>query len=75
MTRTPDEDYDVVAHYFPQRGGTWTIWRGDTKYGERATREGAIELARAVAVAHHRPAWLLDETGYPLKPIERDTLH
>lgn len=29
------------------------------------------ELARGVATAHHRPAWLPDESGYPLKPIRR----
>ena len=32
--------------------------------------EAAITLARAVAAVHGKPAWLLDETGYPLKPIE-----
>ena len=30
----------------------------------------ALELACDVALVHSRPAWLLDETGYPLKPIE-----
>ncbi len=41
MTRQPDEDYDVVVHYFGQRGTrgatrpTWTVWLGEEKQGER----------------------------------------
>ena len=77
MTRRPDEDYDVIVHYFGQRGtrstgrDTWTIWLGGEKQEERRTLEAARELACDVAAVHSRPAWLLDVTGYPLKPIER----
>ena len=62
MTRQPDEDYDVIAQ---QRDGrnTWTTWLRGQKQGERSSRAAAIELARAVATVHSRPAWLLDETG------------
>ena len=76
MPRTPDEDYDLSVHCFGQRGSngtgrpTWTVWLGGDKQGERETLEGAITLARAVAAVHRKPAWLLDETRYPLKPIE-----
>ena len=49
--------------------GTWTIWLGGEQLGERVTRAAAIELACAVAAARRRPALLLDETGYPLKPV------
>ena len=49
--------------------GTWTIWLGGEQLGERATRASAIEVAGDVAAARRRPAWLLDETGYPLKLI------
>ena len=76
MTRQPDEDYDVVVHYFGQRGSsgtgrpTRTIWFGGEKQGERRTLEAARELACDGATVHSRPAWLLDETGYPLRPIE-----
>ncbi len=76
MTRQPDEDYDVVVHYFGQRGSsgtgrpTWTIWFDGEKQGERRTLEAARDLACDVAAVHSRPAWLLDETGYPLRPIE-----
>ena len=81
MPRQPDEDYDVIVHYFGQRGTSgatrpmWTVWLGEEKQGERVTLESALKLARDVAAVYSRPAWLLDETGYPLKPIERGTLH
>ncbi len=81
MTRQPDEGYDVIVHYFGQRGTrgatrpTWTVWLGEEKQGVRVTLKSALELARAVAAVYSRPAWLLDETGYPLKPIERGAIH
>ena len=68
MPRTPDEDYDVILY---ECRDTWTVWLGGEKQGERTTLEAALELACHVAAVHSRPAWLLDETGYPLKPIER----
>ena len=76
MTRQPDEDYDVIAQQFRQRDGrdSWTIWLGSQKQGERASRAAALELARDIAAVYSRPAWLLDETGYPLQPID-PTLH
>ncbi len=72
----PDEDHDVIVHQFRQLGvdgagrDIWTIWLAGDKQGERTTLEAAIELACDVALVYSRPAWLLDETGYPLKPIE-----
>ncbi len=74
MALQPDEDHDVMVHHFRQLGAgrpTWTISLGDEILAERMTVESAIELARDIALMHSRPAWLLDETGYPLKPIER----
>ena len=53
----------------------WTIWLAGTKHSERDSLEAAVELACDVAAEHSRPACLLDETGYPLKLIERNTLH
>ena len=77
MMRRPEEDYDVVVQQFRQRDGqdVWTVWLGGEKQGERDTRADAIELARDVAAIYSRSAWLLDETGYPLKPIEGRALH
>ena len=49
---------------------TWTIWLGGDKQGERDSLEAGIELARDVVAVHRKPAWLLDETGYPSQPIE-----
>ena len=69
MTRTPDEDYDVIVYWFTDTW--WTIWLAAKKLGERCTLEAAVELARNVAAIHRKPVCLLDETGYPLKPIER----
>ena len=37
--------------------------------GRGETLASATELACDVAAMHSRPAWLRDETGYPLKPI------
>ena len=77
MTPRPDEDHDVIVHQCRQRDGrdTWTIWLGGDKQGERDTLHAAIDLACDVAAVHSRPAWLLDETGYPLKLIEWGSLH
>ena len=66
MPRTPDEDYDVILY---ECRNTWTVWLAGAKQGEPVTLESALELARDVAAGRSRPAWLLDETGYPLKPI------
>ena len=71
MTRQPEEAADVVCRQVRHQDGpdTWTIWLGGDKQGDRNSLSGAIELARDIAVTHSRPAWLLDETGYPLKPM------
>ena len=50
---------------------TWAIWLGDELHGVGFTREAALDVACFVAAVHRKPAWLLDETEYPLKPIER----
>ncbi len=73
MMRRPDEDHDVIVHQCRERNGRdiWTIWLAGNKQGARVTQESALALARTVAAVYSRPAWLLDETGYPLKPIER----
>ena len=70
--RQPDEDHDVIVRQVLGRDGRdlWTIRLGDEKLGERLTLESAIERARLIALMHSRPAWLHDETGYPLKPID-----
>ena len=67
MPRTPDEDYDVIVYWFTDTW--WTIWLAGKKLGDRETLEAALEFARDVAAVHRKPAWLLDETGYPLKSI------
>ena len=71
MKRVPDESSDVIVHQAHKRDGDdiWRIQLGGKKRGERLTLASAIELARDVALMNSRPAWLLDETGYPLKPI------
>ena len=70
--RPPDESYDVVCYQSHARDGRdlWTIWLAGEKLGTLDSLQDALSLARYVAAAHSRPAWLLDETGYPLKPIE-----
>ena len=71
MTRRPEEDVDVVCQQGRSADGqaTWTIRLGRDAQGDRHSLADAITLARDVAVAHSRPAWLLDESGYPLKPM------
>ena len=44
----------------------WRILLGGEKQGEWETLASAIKLARNLARVHNRPAWLLDETGYPV---------
>ena len=65
MTRQPDEDYDLILY---ECRHTWTVWLCGELQRERFTLEAAVELACDLAAAHRKPAWLLDETGYPLKP-------
>ena len=64
MTQQPDEDNDVIVY---ECRGTWEIRLGDELHGVRFTLESALERARDVAAVHRKPAWLLDETGYPLR--------
>ena len=79
MTPRPDEDYDVIVHQFRAQDtngagrDTWTICLGGEKQSERDSLKAATELACHLATLHSRPAWLLDETRYPLKPIEPAT--
>ena len=56
MTPLPEEQSDVVCQQCRHQDG-------------RDSLTDAIDLTRHVAVTHGRPAWLLDETGYPLKPM------
>lgn len=71
MMRRPEEDTDVVCQQLRHQDGRdiWTVWLAGEKQGDRDSLTDAIELARDVAVTHSRPAWLLDETGCPLKPM------
>ncbi|MEE2635852.1 MAG: hypothetical protein VYE68_01290 [Acidobacteriota bacterium] len=71
MMQPPNEDDDVICHQIPDpNGGTcWTIHLGADTHGQRDSLTEAITLARQVAVSRQRPAWLLDDTGYPLKPM------
>ncbi len=67
ITQQPDED-DVIIY---ECGEYWEIRIGDELHGLRFTLEAALARPRDVAAVHRKPAWLLDETGYPVKPIER----
>ncbi len=66
MTRQPDDD--VIVY---ECQDAWEIRIGDELHGLRFTLEAALARARDVAAVHRKPAWLLDETGYPLTLIER----
>ena len=69
--RQPDEACDVICHQRRRADGrdTWDIRLGPNTQAERETLSEAIDLARELALMYSRPAWLLDETGYPLKPM------
>ncbi len=71
MLQPPDEAHDVICcHQAGSDGpGSWVIRLGEDTLGERDSLAGAIDLTRTAAVSHRRPAWLLDESGYPLKPM------
>ena len=71
MFQSPDESHDVICYRRPQGDGrgSWVVRVGETTLGERESLAGAIDLTRSAAVSHRRPAWLLDESGYPLKPM------
>ena len=71
MLQPPDEAHDVICSHQPQAdgSGSWVVRVGETTLGERESLAGAIDLTRSAAVSHRRPAWLLDASGYPLKPM------
>ena len=71
MMRQPDEESDVICHQRRQIDGRdiWFIRLGQQTQAERDTLSEAIDVARDLALMYSRPAWLLDETGYPLKPM------
>lgn len=71
MFQSPDESHDVICSHRPCAGGPgiWVVRVGEATVGERQSLAGAIDLTRSAAVSHRRPAWLLDESGYPLKPM------
>lgn len=76
--RRADEDHDVIAHYVKEtdaRTGTsrdrWIVFQGPEMRAEASTRDEAIEIAKRLSDKTGRPAWLLDESGYPLKWIGR----
>ncbi len=71
MFQSPDESHDVICSHQPRPDGgvSWVVRVGGTTVGERESLVGAIDLTRSAAVSYRRPAWLLDESGYPLKPM------
>ena len=71
MFQSPDESHDVICSHRPRADGpgSWVVRVGGTTLGERKSLAGAIDLTRSAALSHRRPAWLLDESGYPLKPM------
>ncbi len=71
MLQSPDEVHDVICSHQRREGGpaSWVVRVGEATLGERDSLAGAIDLTRAAALTHRRPAWLLDESGYPLKPM------
>lgn len=75
--KKPDEDRDVIVHYIQIRNAetgdtrdTWRVHLGLNKQAEFTTLKDATTYARQLARKHRRRAWLHDESGYPLKPIE-----
>ena len=71
MLQPPDEAQDVICSHQPRTDGQagWVVRVGGNTLGERDSLAGAIDLTRTAALSHRRPAWLLDESGYPLKPM------
>ena len=71
MLQPPDEAHDVICCHQPESdgSGSWVVRLGEDTLGERDSLAGAIDLTRTAAVSHRRPAWLLDESGYPLEPV------
>lgn len=73
----PDEDRDVIVHYMEEiqvpahsEREYWIVWQGQEWQAEYATYDEAIAAARRLSADIDRPAWLLDRSGYPLKPID-----
>ncbi len=56
--------HEIVVHEVQRRGV-----RVASRFSSRR------RLSADVAAVQRKPAWLLDETGYPLKPIERGAIH
>jgi hypothetical protein len=73
---TPDENHDVIVHYFKVVdaltgdviGDRWTVWVGPESEGAFDNEGEAMATALALSAELSRPAWLLKER-YPLIPI------
>jgi hypothetical protein len=77
LREEPDENHDVIVHYFQivdtsgrEVRKTWKVFLGVETQAECNTLEEAITFARQLAKKHGRRAWLHDTTGYPLKLID-----
>ncbi len=72
MALQPDESHDVIVRQVRGRDGRgiWEIRLRAELHGVRFTLEAAAARARDVAAFHGKRGWQLDETRYPLKPID-----
>lgn len=74
----PDEDRDVIvqlirvldAMSYKEQPNPWSVFVGNEKKRDCSTKEEATNYARQLAHSLGVRAWLLDDTGHPLKPIE-----
>ena len=72
---TPDPRRDVMVYQVAMvdalggaaLGDRWSVWLGTESQGSFETEAKAIDVARQLAIAEHRPAWLMPESGRAIR--------
>jgi hypothetical protein len=74
----PNEERDVIVQLirvldalsYEEQPNPWSVFVGIERMHNCSTREEAEAIARALARSLGVRAWILDESGQPMKPID-----
>ena len=75
---TPDPRRDVMVYQVAmvdalagaRLGDRWTVWLGSESQGSFDSEAEAVGVARELAAAEHRPAWLVPEDGRAVRLLD-----
>jgi hypothetical protein len=75
---TPDPRRDVIVYQVAMvdalggaaLGDRWSVWLDTESQGSFETEAEAIDVARQLAIAEQRPAWLIPESGRAIRLVD-----